>query len=67
MVPSTQNEAEIARQIDARASDETLSPSSVAVIVSTLDFSLSRSEIKFLIAYLTWRRQNPIRSEVPQK
>jgi len=62
MEPSNDHEREIARLFDERAlSEGKLDYSAVPAITARLKFMMTRSDSEFLIAYLHWRINNPIR------
>jgi hypothetical protein len=62
MEPSNDHEREIARLFDERAlSEGQLDYSAVPAITARLKFMMTRSDSEFLIAYLHWRMNNPIR------
>jgi hypothetical protein len=62
MEPSNDHEREIARLFDELAlSQGKLDYSAVPTVTAQLKFMMSRSDSVFLIAYLHWRVNNPIR------
>jgi hypothetical protein len=63
MEPSSHREREIARCVDARAKEGELPISVIAEIAPTIPFTLSESEVTFLIHYIIWRRDHPIDRE----
>jgi hypothetical protein len=62
MDPTSDRERAIANIIDARASAGDLPITAVGEIAAEIPFSMSRSEIQFLIRYIIWRRDHPIRA-----
>ena len=62
MEPSNDHEREIARLVDERALTEPkLDYTAVPAVASVLSFLMSRSDSEFLIAYLQWRMNNPLK------
>jgi len=59
MEPCTYHEREIARIVDQLAVNGTLNKSSVSDVANLVRFAMKPEEMKFLLAYLIWRRQNP--------
>jgi len=62
MKPSSDHELEIARVVDERASQGNLPVTAIAEIAAQIPFTMSESETQFLIRYVVWRRDNPIRT-----
>lgn len=60
MKPSSDHEREIARRVDERARENTLSIPAVAEIAAAVPFPMSESETRFLVSYIVWRREHPI-------
>ena len=63
MEPITDQEREIARQVDERAKAGHLPKMTIADIAVTLPFMMSRDETKFLVRYVIWRRDNPLSAQ----
>ena len=62
MEPSNDHERELARLIDERALTQgTLDYTAVPAVAAQLKFMMTRKDSEFLIAYLHWRMNNPIR------
>ncbi|HYV63657.1 MAG TPA: hypothetical protein VE958_13330 [Bryobacteraceae bacterium] len=63
MEPSNDHEREIARLIDERAlSERKLDYTAVPAVTAALGFLMTRSDSEFLIAYLHWRINNPLKT-----
>jgi hypothetical protein len=60
MEPSSDQEREMARLIDARAKEDNLPISAVAEIAGTIPRKMTESEVQFLVNYIIWRRDHPI-------
>jgi hypothetical protein len=54
------HESTIKRIVDKLSAEGRLSPSTIDEIIAALDFVLTVSETKFLVAYLRWRMDSPI-------
>jgi hypothetical protein len=63
MKPSSDHELEIVRLVDQRAIERKLPSSAVAEIAAAVSFAMSESETQFLIRYIIWRRDHPIKLE----
>ena len=61
MKPSSDQELEIARLIDKLSTQDNLPVTAIAEIAAKIPFAMSESETRFLIRYVVWRRDNPIR------
>jgi hypothetical protein len=58
--PANDHQLTIARIVDRLSAEGRLSTSAIDEIIDALDFVLTVSETKFLVAYLRWRMDNPI-------
>jgi hypothetical protein len=63
MEPSNDHEGEIARIIDQLSLKDKLDPDWIAEVVVCLSFRLSKPECQFLVNYIRWRTENPIKEE----
>jgi len=59
MKATTDREREIAGLVNALANQGTLKTTSVAYIATSMKFSLSEAETRFLVRYVVWRRSQP--------
>jgi len=59
--PSNDHELEIARVVDQIDIDGRLDPSVVDEIIAALDFIPTETDNGFLVHYVRWRMENPIR------
>ena len=60
MGPSNNHELAIARLVDKIALEGSLSVSDAAQVMSSVDFVMSKDDVKFLVHYIHWRMDNPI-------
>jgi len=65
MEPSNDHELEIARIIDKLSLEDKIDPDWIAEVVVSLSFRISRFECQFLVNYIRWRMENPIKKETP--
>jgi hypothetical protein len=63
MGPSNDHELAIARIVDKLDIDGKLSPSAIEDVITVLDFTMSKADSEFLVNYIRWRMDNPIRKE----
>jgi len=56
MEATTDHELEIVRLVDTLAVQGILSKSSIADVATSLSFSMSAEETRFLVRYVIWRR-----------
>jgi hypothetical protein len=56
MEATTDHELEIARLVDDLAAQGILSKSSIADVATSLSFSMSEEETRFLVRYVIWKR-----------
>jgi len=63
MEPSNDHELEIARIIDKLSLEDKIDPDWIAEVVVSLSFRISRPECQFLVNYIRWRMENPIKKE----
>jgi hypothetical protein len=59
MSPSNEHELTIARIVD-KLSLGRLDPTAIEDVIAVLDFTLSKSDSKFLVSYIRWRMDNPM-------
>jgi len=57
---SNEHERTIARIVDKLAAEGRLDLSTIDKIIAALDFTMSRSASKFLVAYIRWQMDHPI-------
>jgi hypothetical protein len=60
MEPSNDRELAIARVVDRIALAGKIHTSVIVNVITALDFTMSKSECKFLVNYVNWRMDNPI-------
>jgi hypothetical protein len=60
MKPSNDHELAIAKAVDALALEGKLDHSAIEKITRSLDFLMSRTDSRFLVGYVQWRRDHPI-------
>ena len=60
MIPSNEHELAIARIVDKLSLEGRLYPTAIEDVITVLDFTLSKSDSKFLVSYIRWRMDNPI-------
>jgi hypothetical protein len=61
MEPTSDHEREISRLVDERARHGKLDYSVVREVSHSLSFPMSRADNQFLVAYLQWRTDHPLR------
>ena len=59
MRPTNDHERAIANIVDRLSAEGRLYPTAIENVITVLDFTLSRSESKFLVDYIRWRMDNP--------
>ena len=60
MEPSNDRELAIARVVDRIALAGKIHTSAIEHVITVLDFTMSKSESRFLVEYIRWRMDNPI-------
>lgn len=64
MSPSNEHELAIARIVDKLSLEGRLYPTAIEDVIAVLDFTLSKSDSKFLVSYIRWRMDNPLPSSL---
>ena len=60
MGPANNHEQTIVRIVDDLDTEGRLSPTSIEVVITHLNFAMTKSDSEFLVTYIRWRMNHPI-------